>query len=173
MQMRALSHENDSELLSQVIGLAKEVAEAGDTVHFSDEIGDIHQRSFLERLKCSMAFSRMVVLGAVRDNSLLGSALLCLDRPPSQAHVARFHGLMVRRDLQKRGIGTALLSVAEVEARNLDRWLMLSEAVSGSPAARMLGKAGWDKVGDVPALMAMPQGGLAPATLYFKRLPNS
>ena len=78
--------------------------------------------------------------------------------------------MMVRRNQQRRGIGSALLAVAEAEARRLDRWLLLMDTVSGGPAGRLFERAGWEKVGDIPAMRMMPHGGLAPSTLYFKRL---
>jgi GNAT superfamily N-acetyltransferase len=172
MNLRVLAPDQDTDLLSQLSQLAAAAAEDGAAVHFADNVAEDDLKSFRDHLQDRMRLCRVVVIGALKERSLLGSAMLCLDRSPSQSHVTRLHALMVRRDMQKRGIGSALMAFAEVEARNRDRWLMLSEAVSGSPAAHMLVRAQWEKVGDVPALVAMPWGGLAPGSIYFKRLQS-
>lgn len=170
MNLRMLSPELDIDLLPQLSDLAALAAEDGDAVHFDGEV-DIRQRlAYWQDLQDCMTRGKLAVLGAIGDDGLIGSVMMCLDTPPAQRHCTRLRAMLVRPAMQKRGIGSAMLAVAEAEARNLERWLMLSEAVSGSPAARMFTRAGWERVGDVPAMMAMPHGGLAPGTIYFKRL---
>ena len=41
---------------------------------------------------------------------------------------------------------------------------------SNSAAARLYESCGWTRVGDIPDYALMPAGGLAPTTVYFKRL---
>jgi hypothetical protein len=44
------------------------------------------------------------------------------------------------------------------------------DTISGSAAARLYERAGWEKVVDIPAYALMPGGKMAPTTVYTKRL---
>jgi hypothetical protein len=44
------------------------------------------------------------------------------------------------------------------------------DTISGSAAARLYERSGWEKVGDIPAYALMPDGEMAPTTVYTKRL---
>jgi 4-amino-4-deoxy-L-arabinose transferase-like glycosyltransferase len=50
------------------------------------------------------------------------------------------------------------------------RTTLVLETISGSAAARLYERAGWEKVGDIPAYALMPDGEVAPTTFYTKRL---
>jgi len=170
MNLRMLHPNTDIALLPQLSDLAVEAAEDGAPVHFTDCVSDNDPQTYWQELHAAMTAGKLAVLAALEDHQIVGCLGLCLNTPPNQAHSTKLRSLLVRTALQKRGIGSALLAVAEAEARSRDRWLMMTEAVSGSPAAKLFTRAGWEKVGDIPAMVAMPFGGLAPGTIYFKRL---
>ncbi|WP_303812155.1 hypothetical protein [Sandarakinorhabdus limnophila] len=50
------------------------------------------------------------------------------------------------------------------------RTTLALDTISGSAAARLYERAGWEKVGDIPAYALMPGGKMAPTTVYTKRL---
>ena len=170
MNLRMLDPVQDVDLLPQLSQMAVEAADDGVPVHFADCISDNDPENYWREISQGMAGGKLAVLGALEGGKLLGSLSLCLNTPPNQAHCTRLRSMLVRSAMQRRGIGSALLAVAEAEARNRERWLMLAETVSGSPAAKLFTRAGWEKVGDVPAMVTLPHGGLAPGTIYFKRL---
>jgi|GEM_PF-5871467 hypothetical protein len=60
------------------------------------------------------------------------------------------------------------LAAAQGEAQG--RTTLALATISGSAAARLYERAGWEKVGDIPAYALMPGGKMAPAAVYTKRL---
>ena len=55
-------------------------------------------------------------------------------------------------------------------ARAAGRRVLVLATVSGSDAARVYERSGWQRVGEVPDYALWPEGGLCPTTFYFKHL---
>jgi len=170
MNIRVLPPKEAYAVLTQLSEMILQAVEDGASIDFLIDCTHADILSFWQKQARRIAEGRLALLAALQGDDLVGTVSLCLDTPPNQPHRAAVKTMMVRREMQRRGIGTALLALAETEARQRNRWLLMMETVSGGPADRLFERANWEKVGDVPALYVLPHGGLAPSTLYFKRL---
>jgi GNAT superfamily N-acetyltransferase len=170
MTIKILTADQLNDASPPLADLLVEAAQDGASVQFLESAGTREAQAFWRDQLRHIADGRLVVLAAFDHGVLIGSLSLSLDPSPTRTHRATLHTMVVQRDHQRRGIGSALLAMAEVEARRRERWLITMETVSGNPAARLFERAGWERIGDMPAAIALPHGGLAPASLYFKRL---
>jgi predicted GNAT family acetyltransferase len=76
-----------------------------------------------------------------------------------QSHVAR-----------NQGVGAALLAAVEAEALTLGRTTLVLDTISGSTAARLYQRCGWQRIGEIAAYAMMPDGTMAPTTIYARHL---
>jgi GNAT superfamily N-acetyltransferase len=112
----------------------------------------------------------VIALVALDAGQPLGTVSLVPAAMPNQPHRADVAKMMVAPGAQQRGIGAALLIAVEALAQDLHRTTLVLDTISGSAAARLYERAGWQKVGDIPAYALMPDGAMAPTTFYCKRL---
>lgn len=117
-----------------------------------------------------LAAPHHLIFVAEHETTLLGTVTLVMDTPPNQPHRADVAKMIVARNARRRGTGAALLDAVEHEARAQGRTLLVLDTISNSAAARLYERCGWTRVGEIPDYALMPEGGLAPTTVYFKRL---
>ena len=111
-----------------------------------------------------------VVLGARDGARLVGTVSLVLDLPENQPHRAEIQKVLVAASHRRRGIARALMLAAEREAAKRGRWLLVLDAVTGDPGARLYESLAWNRVGEIPDFALYPDGRLCPTTFYWKRV---
>lgn len=111
-----------------------------------------------------------VLLIAADGDQLIGTVTLAIDTPPNQPHRADVQKMIVARTAQRQGVGAALMAALETEARIHGRTLLVLDTINGSTADRLYERCGWTRVGAIPDYALMPAGGLAPTTIFFKRV---
>jgi hypothetical protein len=57
-------------------------------------------------------------------------------------------------------------------ARECGKTLLVLDTVTGGDAERLYTRLGWERVGVIPDYALMPEGGLVPTTLFFRRVPE-
>jgi GNAT superfamily N-acetyltransferase len=78
--------------------------------------------------------------------------------------------MLVHRRARGRGVGAALLAAAEAQARAAQKTLLVLDTVTGSDAARLYERLGWQRVGEIPGYALMPDGPLIATTVYYRTL---
>jgi GNAT superfamily N-acetyltransferase len=101
---------------------------------------------------------------------VVGSTLLIQARFPNGSHRAEIAKVLVLRSHRRRGIAAALMAAAEERAREIGRWLLILDTVTGSAAASLYEGMGWQRAGDIPWFATMPDGELISTTYYWKDL---
>lgn len=102
------------------------------------------------------------------NGQIVGTVQLYLSPEPNAPHRAEIFKLLVHRDFQGRGIGTALMLAIEVEAARLARSLLILDTVLGGAGERLYRRLGWQEIGVVPHHFVDPHG--APkASVYFMK----
>ncbi len=62
------------------------------------------------------------------------------------------------------------MQAAEATARECGKTVLVLDTVPGSDAERLYARLGWVRVGEIPDYALLSHGGLAPTTIFYKRL---
>lgn len=111
-----------------------------------------------------------LVVAVSVDGRVVGTAQLRLAQLPNSVHRAEVAKVLVHRDVRRRGIGRLLMSAIEDLARRHGRTLLFLDTITGSDAVRLYERLGWTRAGEIPRYAGMPDGRLAPTTIFFKEL---
>ena len=165
--VRRLDPAGDTALLPALADLLVEAVAGGASISFMAGYTPDEALAFWT---AKVAAPGMIVLVALEGAALLGTVTLAMDTPPNQPHRADVQKMIVAEVARRRGIGAALITAVEAEARTETRTMLVLDTISFSDAARLYERCGWTRAGEIPDYALMPAGGLAPTTVYFKRL---
>src|SRR5438093_3984512 len=113
---------------------------------------------------------KVILLTAREGDRVVGTVQLRLAPLPNSRHRAEVAKLLVHRDVRGRGIARRLLAALDDVARREGRTLLVLDTISGSEADVLYRSLGWTEVGSVPNYAAMPDGSLAPTTIFYRQL---
>lgn len=167
MHIRAFDAAADAALLPALAAILVEAVDQGASIGFMAGFSTTEALAFWTRKSESAG---NIILIALDEETLLGTVTLCIDTPPNQPHRADVQKMIVARSEQRLGVGANLLAAVETEARRLNRNLLVLDTISDSAAARLYERCGWACVGSIANYALMPGGGLAPTTIYIRRL---
>lgn len=145
------------------------VVRAGASVGFMADVTDEDAAAFWARFLADPAHV-VLVADEGAGGGVVGTGSLVLAPMPNGRHRAEVAKLLVRPDAQGRGLGRALLSALEDQARALGRRTLVLDTVSGSPAQALYESAGWIVVGQIDDYADLPDGSPAPTTYLTRRL---
>jgi GNAT superfamily N-acetyltransferase len=160
-------------LRTHLDGLSKVLVacvEGGASVSFMQPFPAADASVYWRGLLPGVESGRVLLLAWLEDGWPLGTVQLHLATPPNQAHRADVAKLLVDPAARGRGIGAALLEAVEREARAQGRTLLTLDTITGSAAERLYLAHGWTRVGVIPDYARMPDGPLAPTTIFYRRL---
>ena len=118
----------------------------------------------------STARGERVLLVAEDDQGICGTAQLVVDLPENQPHRADVAKMLVHRQARRQGIAQALMAAVDDEARAAGKTVLVLDTVTGGDAERLYARAGWQRVGMIPAYALMPDGALCATTYFYKHL---
>jgi ribosomal protein S18 acetylase RimI-like enzyme len=81
--------------------------------------------------------------------------------------------VLVHPDAQGQGVGLAIMTALDDEARRLGRTTLHLDTREDDPANRLYQKAGFTKLGTIPNWARNSDGSLAGTTFYYKVLQES
>jgi GNAT superfamily N-acetyltransferase len=170
MMIRALDPAADAALLPGLAAMMVEAVAGGASIGFMAGFSQAESLAWWQGRLAAAAQGEVLIVIALDDGGVAGTVSLVHAAMPNQQHRADIAKMMVAKRTRGRGIGAALLTAVEALAVAQGRTTLVLDTISGSAAARLYERAGWEKVGDIPAYALMPDGEMAPTTLYTKRL---
>ena len=156
--------------LDQLAGVLVDCVEGGASVSFMAPFSHDSALAFFRKVAGSVASGDTVLLAARLDGKIVGTVQLGLDTPPNQPHRADVKKMLVHRSARGRGIGAALMTAIEEEARRHGRWLLVLDTVPDENGHRLYLRAGWKQTGLVPDYAMFPDGQLCDTAIMWKRL---
>jgi ribosomal protein S18 acetylase RimI-like enzyme len=114
-----------------------------------------------------------VLLVAERDGRIVGTGQLELAMRANGRHRAEVCKVLVHPDAQGQGVGLAIMTALDDEARRLGRTTLHLDTREDDPANRLYQKAGFTKLGTIPNWARNSDGSLAGTTFYYKVLQES
>jgi GNAT superfamily N-acetyltransferase len=156
--------------LDQLADVLVDCVEGGASVSFMTPFPRDSALAFFRKVAGSVASGDTVLLAARLDGKIVGTVQFGLDTPPNQPHRADVKKMLVHRSARGRGIGAALMTAIEEEARRHGRWLLVLDTVPGENGHRLYLRAGWKQTGLVPDYAMFPDGRLCDTAIMWKRL---
>ncbi len=170
MIIRKLDVRAMRELRPQLATLLLDAVADGFSLGFLAGLDDVQLDAYWSGVEQEVARGSRVLLVAERNGLLVGSVQLDLCQKPNGANRAELQKMLVHCTMRRRGIGTALLQAAEVEALGLRRGLLFLDTEAGSGAEQLYGKAGYVRVGELPDYACSPNGHWRPTAIWYKTL---
>lgn len=170
MIVRRLDAERDAALLPALADLLVEAVTAGASIGFMAGITTDEARRFWAARSAAVLAGECVLLVALAGDRLAGTVSLMTGTPPNQPHRADVSKMIVAQAFRQQGVGAALLAAVEAEALALGRTTLVLDTISGSAAARLYERGGWTRIGDIADYALMPDGAMAPTTVYARHL---
>ena len=155
---------------AEVEGLADvlvDCVEGGASVSFMLPLTRERAVGFWRKVAADVAAGTRAVLVAEDAEGICGTVQLAFDLPENQPHRADLAKLLVHRRARRRGVGERLMEAVLPTARDCGKTVLVLDAVTNGPAARLYERLGWVKVGDVPRYALTPDGAWCSTTYYY------
>ncbi len=156
--------------LDELAEVLADCVEGGASVNFMSPYSRVRHATSSTR---SQSVSRQAISCCSRRGSKAGSSVPYSSGSiyhPTSAHRADVKKMLVHRSTRGRGVGAALMSAIEDEARRRGRWLLVLDTVPGESGHRLYLRAGWQQSGTVPDYALFPDGRLCDTAFMWKRL---
>jgi len=169
--VRSLSAEEALGCIDALAGVLIDCVEGGASVSFMLPLPRDRALAFWRGVIDAVGRGERVLLVAEdAQRQIVGTVQMILSMPDNQPHRADVAKMLVHRRARRQGVAQQLMLALDHAARAAGRHVLVLDTVSGSDAARLYERSGWQRVGEVPDYALWPGGGLCPTTFYFKHL---
>jgi ribosomal protein S18 acetylase RimI-like enzyme len=156
--------------LPALVSLLKNVVDEGASIGFLPPLAESDaQHYWLGVIEAVSAGSR-VLLAALVEGVVAGSAQLDLCQKPNGVHRAEVMKVMVRMDMRRRGVARRLMQAIENEARHFHRSTLVLDTRKGDPSEVLYSSLGWVRAGEIPRYAISANGDIDPSVFYYKLL---
>ncbi|KVO09528.1 GNAT family N-acetyltransferase [Burkholderia ubonensis] len=169
--IRRVSGDDVTTYIDALSDVLIDCVEGGASVSFMLPISRDTAARFWRQVADGVIRGERILLVAERaDGRVVGTVQLITSLPENQPHRADVAKMLVHRDARRQGVGARLMAAADDAARAAGKAVLLLDTVTGSDAARLYERAGWQRVGDVPNYALMPDGRYCATTFFHKQL---
>jgi len=169
VEILVLNAEAATAVLGQLADVLADCVAGGASVSFMLPFEHGDAVKYFEKVIASVARDETVLIAARLNGRIVGTVQLGLDMPPNQPHRGDIKKLLVHRSARNHGIGAALMTRAEAEARARGRTLLVLDT-AGTEAERLYVRTGWQRVGVIPDYAMWPGGGFCATTYFWKKI---
>lgn len=159
-----------TQVRTQLATLLRDAVADGYSLGFLAGLDDEQLDAYWNGVAHELARGSRVLLTAECDGLLASSVQLDLCQKPNGSNRAELQKLLVHGTARRRGVGSALLQAAEIEALSLRRGLLFLDTEAGSGAEGLYAKAGYTRVGELPDYCCTPNGHWRATAIYYKTL---
>ena len=150
--------------------LIRDSVEDGASIGFVLPLDDEVIDAYLERVAAEVGRGERIVLLARVGAGVVGMVHLALVGWPNGQHRAEVQKLMVHTSARRQGLATRLMDEIEGLARETGRTLLVLDTITASDADPLYRSRGYVEAGEIPDYAGMPDGVLAPTTVFDKQL---
>ena len=154
-----------------LIALLRNVVDDGGSVGFLPPLSADDAREYWESVAVSVKGGGRCLWGA-RDagapgGPIIGTVQLDLEKRANGNHRAEVIKLMVHTSGRRRGVGRALMLVAQEEARRRGRRTLVLDTRQGDPSEALYRSLGWTFAGAIPQYARSANGALHATAIYY------
>jgi ribosomal protein S18 acetylase RimI-like enzyme len=168
--IEALSANPSAADLAALAALLRDAVEGGASVGFMVPLPEEVVSAFWSGVLVEVDAGARLLLVAREQGRVIGSVQLELAQRPNSVHRAEVQKLLVLRSHRSRGLGGALMAVAEDFARLQHRTLLVLDTSATGNAIGLYARCGYTRVGVIPRYAKDPDGPFIDTVVYYKEL---
>src|SRR5580765_6438182 len=142
----------------------------GAPLGFLHPLSDGDASEYWEEIRASLGRGERILLIALDDRRVVGSAQLELATKQNGRHRAEVQKVSVLPDDRNRGVGKMLMDGIEAEARRSGRTMLILDTREGGYAERFYEKLGWIRVGRIPGYFYDENRTMQTTVIFYKAL---
>ena len=150
-----------------LVDLLIDSVEGGASVNFVQPMTRAKAEAWWAGALASHARGERLIFAAAMADRLDGTVQLIPATQENQAFRADIAKMLVHSRVRNLGVGTALLTAAEDEARRIGRTLLTLDTQTGGAGERLYARLGWTKFGEVPGYATSADGRSREAASFF------
>jgi ribosomal protein S18 acetylase RimI-like enzyme len=160
------------ELFSELVELLQDAVTDGASIGWVAVPGTKDARDYWTRTLEAVGRGERRLFVATDEHVCAGAIQLSLPVKANASHRGEVEKLMVHTQYRRRGIGTALMQSLEKVGRDAGLKLLVLDTISDSAAARLYGRLGWQRAGEIPDYARSTAGVLEPTTVFYHRIAS-
>lgn len=164
-----MSHAEALAGLNGLVGILVDSVNNGASVGFHRPMEREEALAYWQDVCADVGKGRVLLFAAYVDNQLVGTAQLQPSPKANGRNRAEVAKVLVHSAYRRRGIGQALMDAVEAEARRMGRTTLVLDTRLGDAGESLYAKAGWTKVGVIPAYV-VDENGRPDATVFYYKL---
>jgi GNAT superfamily N-acetyltransferase len=170
IETRRIIREEYGMFIDRLAEILKDCVEGGASVNFVLPFPIQQARAYWSARLEGKAANDLRLFGSFIDDELVGTVQLVLAGQPNGQHRAEISKMLVHRSARRKGLGRALLDIAEAEARQQGRTLLLLDTARDSAGEKLYRACGWQAFGVVDGYALNVWGKPEPAVFFSKVL---
>lgn len=168
-ELRQIDAAETEALAPQLCALLQH-AVATASLGFWHPLDDTHASEYWRGVAAEVAQGQRWLFVALRDGEVVGTVQVALAAKQNASRRAEIQKLMVRQSARRLGIGRDLMRVAETQARQAGRTLLVLDTNTDSDAVHFYRSLGYSEVGSIPNYSTERDGSGRATTLFYKQL---
>ena len=168
--IRRVDPDDAPALAEPLASLLIECVDGGASVGFMAPLSQARALEFWRGVLASVQRGERILLVAQQGERIVGTVQLITALPDNQPHRGDVAKMLVATSVRRGGIARRLLLAAEDAARAAGKHVLVLDAVTDGPAARLYASAGWQRVGEIPKFALMPDGPFCSTTYFHRQL---
>jgi acetyltransferase len=170
MEVRSLTPDEAKRFLPQLTELLRDGVNNGAAMGFLAPLSFQEAESYWLEVVEALKGPNRVLLVALKDHEVVGSAQLGLASRANGLHRAEVMKVMVHTQHRRKGIGLALMQEVEKKARERSRTTLVLDTREGDAAEELYLKAGFIRSGIIPNFARSSDGSLHATIVMYKLL---
>lgn len=150
-----------------LVALLQDVVHDGGSVGFLPPLSTEEAREYWESVAAAVMGGSRCLWVARHAGAIIGTVQLDLERCANGDHRAEVIKLMVHTSGRRRGVGRALMLVAQDEARRRGRRTLVLDTRQGDPSEALYRSLGWTFAGAIPQYARSANGVLHATAIYY------
>jgi acetyltransferase len=157
--------------LEQFVELLTDAVSHGASVSFVAPLQADHARTFWRGVLVDVENGHTILVAALDQNRVIGSAQILLAWQPNGTHRAEVAKVLVHSTNRRQGVGTLLMRTVEEQARGAHRSLLVLDTEAGGSGQALYESLGYQRAGSIPRYALSNDGqSFVDTILYYKLL---
>jgi acetyltransferase len=154
----------------ELVELLRDGVDGGASIGFLPPLQDPLAHQFWSEIRADVAAGTRILIVALLDGKMVGSAQLGLATRQNSRHRAEVQKVMVHSAYRRRGIGQQLMVELEKWAYLAQRTLLVLDTCRGDSGEPLYRKMGYIEVGVIPHYAEIENGEFCDTVFYYKLL---